>query len=306
MKKIILVPSNLGLNPLYAGHIPGTWRAPSVLMERGLKRSFAAYSTLVLPVPDYSSQAEAGTNILNGHKLRNLNLRLADEVHKAQKNGLKPIVIGGDCAILPGVLAGSRRSGSVALIHIDGHSDFRHPGNWEPESGKKPGAAAGMDLALVTGRGEPLLTQWPGIKGPLIPDEAVVQLGEREGLDEDFEWPDIYDTEIDQINIFDALKLEDNAVISRIYHRLDDFPDWRYWIHIDVDVLDKSEMPAVDCPGIPGLSSQRLIHIGRNLFVNSRCCGITVTIFDPDLDPTCKYADLVVNIIDKITGEWAN
>jgi len=44
-----------------------------------------------------------------------------------------------------------------------------------------------MDLALVTGRGDPLGTEWPGVEGPLIADADVIQLGERESRDAD--WP---------------------------------------------------------------------------------------------------------------------
>lgn len=102
MKKIILVPSNLGLNPLHEGHIPGTFRAPSVLMQHGLDKTFSAYDIVTLPCPEYSPKAEQGTDVLNGHKLRKINLHLANEVTTAHRNDLKPVVIGGDCAILPG------------------------------------------------------------------------------------------------------------------------------------------------------------------------------------------------------------
>lgn len=304
MKKIILVPSNLGLNPLYDGHIPGTFRAPSVLMQHGLDKTFSGCDIVTVSCPEYSAEEEPGTDILNGYKLRQLNLQLADEVGTALRSNLKPIVVGGDCAILPGVLLGCRHhSGHVALVHIDGHSDFRHPGNWKREPGSRPGAAAGMDLALVTGRGEALLTEWPGIEGPLVHDAAVIQLGERESLLEDYEWPDIAHTDILRITVFDALQASDNQLTERIFGRLDLFPGVPYWIHLDLDVLDSSEMGAVDCPGTPGLSSQRLENICRTLFRHTRCCGITVTIYDPDLDPESTSARLVSRIIGNITGD---
>lgn len=302
MKKIILVPSNLGLNPLYEGHIPGTRRAPAVLMQHGLQNTYAAYEVISLRCPDYSPESEPGTDILNGHKLRHLNLMLADEVEIARTQKLKPVVIGGDCAILPGALLGSRRSeGQIALLHIDGHSDFRHPGNWTRAS--KPGAAAGMDLALVTGRGEALLTQWPGIDGPLVSDGAVIQLGERESHFEDYEWPDIAETDIQRITIFDALALSDNQLIDVIFKRLDVTPLTSFWIHLDIDILDSREMAAVDCPGTPGFTSEKLIYLCGTLFSHVRCCGITVTIYDPERDPDGAAADLVAHIIGSITGD---
>lgn len=304
MKKIILVPSNLGLNPLYKGHIPGTCRAPAVLMQHGLKKSYSAYEIITIPCPDYSPDGEPETDILNGHKLRQLNLRLADEVEIALSQNFKPVIIGGDCAILPGALLGSRCSkGHIALLHIDGHSDFRHPGNWKREAGSKPGAAAGMDLALVTGRGEALLTEWPGIEGPLVTDDAVIQLGERESHLDDYEWPDIAETDIQRITIFDALALSDSQLINVIFKRLNVTPEKPYWIHLDMDVLDSAEMAAVDCPGTPGLTSVKLISLCQTLFKHSRCCGITITIYDPDRDPDGTAADLVAHIIGSITGD---
>lgn len=304
MEKIILVPSNLGLNPLYEGHMPGTFRAPSVLMQHGLDKMFSCCDFITVPCPEYSPEGEPGTDILNGHKLRQLNLKLADEVEAANHRNLKPVVIGGDCAILPGALLGSRRKlGQLALVHIDGHSDFRHPGNWKREPGSRPGAAAGMDLALVTGRGEPLLTSWPGIEGPLVQDDAVIQLGERESLLEDYEWPDIAGTDIQRITVFDTLELSDSQLIDTIYGRLDLFPEIPYWIHLDVDVLDRCEMSAVDCPGTPGLSSETLVNVCRELFKNMRCCGITVTIYDPDLDHDGTAAKLILDMLRSITHD---
>jgi hypothetical protein len=37
-----------------------------------------------------------------------------------------------------------------------------------------------MDLALASGRGEPLLTEWPDVETPLVPDADAIQVGDRE------------------------------------------------------------------------------------------------------------------------------
>jgi arginase len=68
-----------------------------------------------------------------------------------------------------------RRLSRYGLIFIDGHLDFRHPGN-----AQVLGAAAGEDLALVTGRGEPPLTNLEG-QGPLVQESDVVAIGFRPG-----------------------------------------------------------------------------------------------------------------------------
>jgi arginase len=163
------------------------------------------------------------------------------------------------------------------------------------------GAVAGMDLALATGRGEELMTAWPGVPSPLVPDWAVVQIGERESRDPDFAWPDIGATAIQRIDIFEALSLSSETLLERVRHTLARCA-WPFWIHLDVDVLDLEIMPAVDSPGSPGLDPEVLTAVARSLFSDHRCCGLTVTVFDPDLDPTGALAHFLVGLLAKIVG----
>lgn len=74
-------------------------------------------------------------------------------------------------------------------------------------------------------------------------------------------------------------------------------PQWRFWLHFDVDVLDQTVTPAVDSPGSPGIDRQWLESIGARLLQNPLCCGMTVTVFDPDLDPAGHYTALLVDIL---------
>ena len=205
------------------------------------------------------------------------------------------LVVGGDCSILLGALAGARQSGPISLVHIDGHSDFRHPGNYDPE--ESLGAVAGMDLALATGRGEALGTEWPGVVGPLVEDAHVIQLGERENRDADFAWPDVNDTAINRIDVFEALTIGAAGVAARILNVLKRTPEQGFWVHLDVDVLDQAVMPAVDCPGTPGIAPDDLVKILTPLVGDSRCRGMTVSVFDPELDPDGRFADTIVSIL---------
>ncbi|CAK15405.1 arginase family protein [Pseudomonas entomophila] len=296
--QVIAAPSNLGLSPLRPNHEPGTWRAPAALVAAGLLEAVNARTFNALPRPTYSPAAQPGTRLRNGHALRAFNLALADLVAQAHRQGDLPLVIGGDCSVLLGALAGARQAGPLSLIHIDGHSDFRHPGNYNPE--QTLGAVAGMDLALATGRGEALATHWPGITAPLVADAHVVQLGERENRDEDFAWPDINHTAINRIDVFEALAIGPDAVVRRIGDVLDQAPGQGFWIHLDVDVLDQATMPAVDSPGTPGLAPDDLVKIMTPFVVDRRCHGMTVTVFDPDLDPDGRYAAMIVGILARL------
>ncbi|MBE2991570.1 arginase family protein [Sphingomonas sp. CFBP 13603] len=296
--QIIAAPSNLGLRPLRPGHEPGTWRAPAALIAAGLLDAIGARHLMELPRPTYSAGPQPGTRLLNGHAIRAFNLALADAVREAHIDDQFVLVIGGDCSILLGALAGARHAGLLSLIHIDGHSDFRHPGNYDPE--QSLGAVAGMDLALATGRGETLATDWPGVSSPLVADEQVVQLGERENRDADFAWPDVNNTQINRIDMFEALKIGSDAVSRRIEETLQRAPDHGFWVHLDVDVLDQAIMPAVDCPGSPGIAPDDLVAIISPLVADPQCRGMTVSVFDPDLDPDGQFAATIVNILKQL------
>jgi arginase len=291
---VINAPSNLGLRPLFTGHVPGAWRAPAALAAAGLAGALGPTRIVDLPRPDYAIDPQPGTRLRNGRSIRVFNLDLAERVLAAIENGEFPIVIGGDCSILLGALAGARRRTPLSLVHIDGHSDFRHPGNYDPSAAL--GAVAGMDLALATGRGEALLTEWPDVPAPLVPDDYVIQIGEREGRDPDFAWPDVNDTAITRIDVFIARDIGGEALLVRTRKALDR-TGLPYWVHLDVDVLDARVMPAVDSPGSPGIDPNDLAILLQDLLSSPHCLGLDVTIFDPDLDPDGAYAQLIVSIL---------
>jgi arginase len=294
---LIRAPCNLGLRPLRPGHEPGTWRAPQALTDAGLVDAVDPVEIVDLERPVYSAEAEPGTMLRNGHTLRRFNLELADRIEQAAAQGQFPLIVGGDCAVLIGALAGRRRQGPLSLIHVDGHSDFRHPGNYDAKA--MLSAVAGMDLALATGRGDPLMTDWPGVPAPLVPDEQVVQIGEREGRDPDFVWADVNNTAFNRIDVFEARKRGAEAVVASALATVGR-REWPFFIHFDVDVLDQAIMPAVDSPGSPGIDPDQLRIILARLIADQRCAGMTVTIFDPDLDPDGSLASWLVSFLGSV------
>ena len=246
----------------------------------------------MLPKPTYDTGAQENTRIRNGQSIREHALCLSRVVTSVLDQGCFPIVVGGDCSILLGCLLGLRCAGGRGLIHIDGHSDFYHPGNYDVSA--RLGSAAGMDLALATGRGEALLTAWPNAPPPLVTDEDVIQLGERDANAPGYDYADIADTAITRILIEEALAVGIETVVRRIVAQLQDRALDRVWLHVDLDVLDRSVMPAVDSPGRPGFDFEQLASILGGLCASGRVAGADFTIYDPDLDPTQRYARQIV------------
>jgi arginase len=294
---VISAPISLGLRPGEKGQEPGTWRAPDVLLAADLAEKVSARHSAALARPAYDFEEQPGTRIRNGNTLRAILLELANKVEAELAAGRFPLVLGGDCSVMLGCLFGARRAGGRGLVHVDGHSDFFHPGNYDTKS--RLGSAAGMDLALATGRGEPLLTQWPGIDGPLVADEDAVQAGEREAQSPGYKnyYADVQNTAITRLIIQQIQREGIPRTVERIVARLAERGIDRVWVHVDLDVLDEKVMNAVDSPGAPGFDFAQLSALLRALIGSGRVIGFDACIYDPDLDPEHRFAKPIVECL---------
>jgi len=293
--RLITAPTSLGLRPPAPGVEPGTWRAPEVLLKAGLEGALGNPDVTALSKPAYHEEGEDGTRIRNGRAIREYMFAIAEAVGDALCIGSFPVVIGGDCTVVLGALIAQRRAGGKGLVHVDGHSDFFHPGNYDTTS--RLGAAAGMDLALATGRGEKLLTEWGDVDGPLVAEEDVIQVGEREAVLPDYAFHDMDGTRISRIMIEDILLAGVGDTADRVDAHLAERGLEKAWLHVDLDVLDMKFMPAVDCPGSPGLDFDQLASLVSGLAESDRIIGADFTIYDPDRDPDGTYAGSIVDVI---------
>lgn len=200
-------------------------------------------------------------------------------------------MLGGDCSILLGSALAMHRlgeavGGRIGLVFVDGHSDFRHPGN-----ASYVGAAAGEDLALVTGRGQADLAAIEG-RRPYFRDIDVVVLGIRA--------QDEYRLDLQAAGIttrpVPALRAEGAARTAQWAH--EELADCAgYWVHVDVDVLDPAVMPAVDAPDAGGIAFAELEILLAGLVDTPHCLGVELTVFDPDYDQDGSYAAEIVNTV---------
>jgi arginase len=262
--------------------------------KRLLERLGAADAGVVL-APRYQSQWEPGDGVRNGPAIERFSLRLADRVAVLLDQGAFPLVLGGDCSILLGNMLALRRRGRYGLVFVDGHSDFRHPGNAD-----FVGAAAGEDLALVTGRGDALANLEN--RRPLVRDGDVFAIGVWSG---DGALGELKALGI-PVRTADKVRRQGATASAReaLAHlegvdALDGF-----WIHCDVDALDSAVMHAVDTPEADGLGFDHLSKLLRSLLADRRARGLEITIFDPDLDEDGRLAEqLTACICDAFTSE---
>ncbi len=286
---VVDAPSNLGLRPPSPDTIPGCWRLPEALRREGIVARLDATDGGRVGPPPYTPERDA-TGTRNGLAIAGYSVKLADRLGEMLDAGGFPVVLGGDCSILLGAMLALRRRGRYGLAFVDGHLDFRRPGNNAQLS-----AVAGEDLAVVTGRGPEPLADLEG-RRPLVRDADVVALGHH---DPDPGWYQDVTTataitviDADQIRRDGAAEAAANAFAVLGGRGLDGF-----WIHVDVDVLDGEVMPAVDSPEPGGLGYQELITLLRALTASDLAVGAEVTIFDPDLDRDGHLAQELATVV---------
>jgi arginase len=202
-----------------------------------------------------------------------------------------PLVIGGDCSILLGVVAAVRRHHDrIGLWFLDGHADF-----WSGET-SPTGEAADVELSILTGAGPAGLVDLAA--PPLVAARDVVVLGHRRG-DSD---PDVatelafLPPEMFHLDATAIGELGPGVVGRRTEHRLARQAG-RVWLHLDLDVLDAAALPAVTYPSAGGLGWEDLAALMRPLVDSPALLGVSVADFNADLDPDGRYARQTVALL---------
>jgi arginase len=286
MIALVSAPSNLGLRPPRPTSVPGCGKAPEALREAGLYARFAEAGAVdagvVLP-GRYADDATPGA-LRNQVAIIEHARRLADRIERLRAGGQVPLVIGGDCSLLVGAGVALRRSDRHGLVHLDGHTDFRHPGN----SGHCA-SLAGEDLAAAVGLHWPAIADIDGLS-PYFAPADVVHAGCRDDDEELTETRGILGAVIPASEIIAGGAA---ATAARVREVAD--TGTGYWLHLDVDILDPSVMPAVDSPDPGGLDPDRLTELLAALAPGA--VGAQVTVFDPDLDPDGAHARLLADVL---------
>ncbi|WP_243224930.1 arginase family protein [Microbacterium sp. CIAB417] len=211
-------------------------------------------ATTVLDVP-----LEAGESLGTGvHRLSAL-----QRVRQLVRDHLVPgaVLIGGDCSITVAALdALPEGTDDLAVLWCDAHPDLHTPDS------SPSGAFSGMALRAVLGEGEPRLALSPG-----IPADRVVVLGAR-AVDEGEEEP------LGRLTGLSADALDDPDALADAIAATG---ATRVWVHIDVDVLDPSEIAGVSSPAPFGVGAAPLSAALRRLRERVPLAGATIAGFAP-------------------------
>jgi arginase len=296
---VLDAPSVLGLRPPAPGRVPGARRLPEALRGHRLVERLGAGDAGRLPPPPYSPEIDPATGVRNGTAIAGYSVALADRLGELLDGGAFPLVLGGDCSILLGPMLALRRRGRYGLVSVDGGLDFRHPGNAQVVG--PVGSVAGEDLAVVTGRGAPQLTDLEG-RRPLVAEADVVAVGHRdlEGIADE-----VLATAMTLVDVAELRRLGPAGAADQALATLAGRGVEGFWLHVDTDVLDPEVMPAVDTPEPGGLTHEELAGLLRPLVASELAVGMQLTIFDPDLDPDGRLAAELTSTVVAALGPLA-
>jgi len=260
-----------------AGDPPhGSELAPDALRDAGLGAALGSTDGGDMAARIVGQDRDPRSGIVGWASVSAATRTIRNQVSALLADEKVPVLIGGCCTLLPGALAAARDIlGPVGLAYIDGHLDL-YDGITSTT-----GEAADMPVAVAAGLGPaPWVEQ---VSAPLVPLDRLVLLGasdrdesaalgaalpEQLGIDPEVSPADLRSVGPGQTGYAAVARLGD-----------------RYWVHLDVDVLDKREFPAVDYPNEHGLTRGELAALLPPLVRSPGMIGFSLACYNPAKDP---------------------
>jgi arginase len=274
----------------------GIAKAIAVLRERRLAERLGALA--VEDAGDLQLDPPTGergpSGVLNEPALVRLVETTREGVSAAHGAARMPQLVGGDCPVLLGALAAMRDAGArPGLIMLDGHEDA-----WPPPR-SETGEGSDSEIAIALGRVRAL----PGALAELLPlldSSALAYLGPRDRNE-------IAAAGVESLRDQVAFFADDGEVSAALKSgrdpaaaAMESIAADRYWLHIDLDVLSSQAFGAVDYAQPGGLDWDELDRLAATAGCAPRCRGVSVVIYNPDLDPSRADADKVLAFLARL------
>ena len=257
-------------------------RGPLHLLESGLAERLRAQQPDVEVVTIHLSEnlySDAGALVA-------LQRRAVEALRESLARNRRVLILSGNCgpaALSAAAALDPRKSG---VIWFDAHADFNTPET------SASGFLDGMSLAILTGRCWPALAaRFEGFEP--VPEANIILVGTRE-LDS-AEAVALHQSAITHVT---PAKMEVLAeAIEALSERVENF-----YVHLDVDVLDKSEGCANSYAAGGGLSADELFAALELLQRSGRIKIAGITSYDPACDRDGSIREIVENAAMILAG----
>jgi arginase len=234
------------------------------------------------------------SRLLNEPALVRLVGATRERVSATHDTGRLPLLVGGDCPVLLGALAAMRDARErPGLIMLDGHEDA-----WPPRL-SETGEGSDSEIAIALGR-IPALPEALDEVLPLLHMSGLAYLGPRD-------YAEIVAAGVESLRD-QAAFFADGALTSAALGRgrdparaaVESITADGFWLHVDLDVLASGAFRAVDYPQPGGLGWDELDRLAASAAGAPRCRGVSVVIYNPDLDPDRAEADKIVAFVARL------
>ena len=294
---VIGVPLDLG-----AGR-RGVDMGPSAIRVAGLDDRLAALGYMVedwgnLPVEQPESLPAGHPRARYLPQIAHACRLLARTVEKASKQGLVPLVLGGDHSVAVGTVSGVSRAlrakrQSLGLIWIDAHADMNTPET------SPSGNVHGMPLACCIGQGPPELTRLYGYAPKVDPAHAVL-VGVRE-VDQ-LEKPHVRKSGVRAFTMRDIDERGLPAIMKEAI-RIASEGTAGFHVSLDMDAVDPHEAPGVGT-AVRGGITYREAHLAMELICDARhMTSMEVVEVNPVIDQANRTAMLAVELVMSALGK---
>jgi len=272
---VIGVPTSAG------AFAPGQEVAPQALREAGLVERLQDHG---LEVQDYGDREEwrwrpdrQNRHAQNLGKVVEIVSDTARRVADVANSGELTLVLGGDCTVGVGAIAGHSADGHrPRVIYFDAHADLNVPAS------VRPGTLDWMGMAHMLGeQGTCAELVGAGPRVPLLTPDRVVLLGWDEVQSEPHERAAIERLEIKLIPAGEVAA--DPAAAAARALALLETPGEGVLVHFDVDVIDFTDTPlSENCGRNEGIAYDAAATALRTLLGSPSLAGLTITELNPD------------------------
>jgi arginase len=257
----------------------GTELSPDALRRAGLPAAVGAADNGDLDVRLAGRDRDPATGVLGWPSVVATTRAVRALAREQIADGQLPLLIGGCCTLLPGALAGARDAlGQAGLAYLDGHLDL-----YDGQT-SATGEPADMPMSVITDHGPPA---WSAeVSAPLVGPDQLALLGQRD-RDEAGEYGSVQPEEAGLDTELSPATLREHGMTAAGTAARDKLvrSAARYWVHLDVDVLDEQAFPATDYLMPDGLSRDELAELMRPLLASPGLAGVSLACYNPDKDP---------------------
>jgi arginase len=260
---LIGAPTSLG------AFAPGQEQAPRALREAGLTAD-ADFGDIPLRRwrPDREHRrAQNAAGVARAAR------EVAERVEAAVRSGHVPVVLGGDCTVGVGTVAGALASGPLGLVYFDMHPDLNTPETVATGTLDWMGTAHMLDLPGTVPELAGVARLAPADVVLFARDRSQTRPGEHEAIERHA----IATVEAEEV------VADPRAAVRRALGHL---RHERYLVHFDVDVVDFVDLPLSENPGhnvgLPFAAASAALEA---LAADPRFAGLTVTEHNPAHGP---------------------